>query len=174
MTSANVSSPLIAALVRHYDQLVAHVRRHAARWGGDTTTARDVVHDLCVQLIESPPAAPAHTPLALLRTIATRRAIDRHRAELAHADRVAFSDAPPDPISDTADPARIVAARQRLDVLIRAIDALPERCREVFVLHKIHGLPQQDVATHLGLSIKTVEKHLRLGVAACLAALGGL
>ena len=50
-----------------------------------------------------------------------------------------------------------------------AIESLPPRCREVFVLHKVHELPQAEVALTLGISRKAVEKHVRL--AACRAAL---
>jgi RNA polymerase sigma-70 factor (ECF subfamily) len=38
-------------------------------------------------------------------------------------------------------------------------------------MHRIHGMPQQDIARHLDLSIKTVEKHLARGTAACRRAL---
>lgn len=38
-------------------------------------------------------------------------------------------------------------------------------------MHRIHGVPQEDVARHLGISLKTVEKHLRLGTSACRLAL---
>ncbi len=34
-------------------------------------------------------------------------------------------------------------------------------------MHKIHEIPQAQVADRLGISVKTVEKHLRLGLAAC-------
>lgn len=36
-------------------------------------------------------------------------------------------------------------------------------------MHKIHGLPQGEVARQMGISLKTVEKHLRLGMLACRA-----
>ena len=172
MLSAAHSSPLVAALARHYHQLVAHVRHHAARWGGDGSAAHDVVHDVCVELIEAPPASPVQTPLAFLRSVATRRAIDRHRADAARAARIAVPGEVPDAAaSEASDPARIVAGRQDVQLLVRAIDGLPIRCREVFVLHKIHEMPRSEVAAHLGISLKTVEKHLRLGVAASLASM---
>ena len=56
--------------------------------------------------------------------------------------------------------------------LVDAITDLPPRCQAVFVMHKIHEIPQAEVAARLGISIKTVEKHLRLGLAACRQRLG--
>jgi RNA polymerase sigma factor (sigma-70 family) len=167
-------SPLLGALVRHYDLLIEQVRRHARRFGGDGSAAADVVHDICVQLIESPPPQPVHTPLAFLRSITLRRAIDRHRVEAGRAQWVQSTD-DPDAVAlaaqHAADPGQIVEGRQQLQRLAQAIEALPPRCRDVFVLHKIHQKTQAEVAVHLGISLKTVEKHMRLGLAACREAL---
>ena len=62
---------------------------------------------------------------------------------------------------------RQLDASQTLERLVRAVEGLPPRCQMVFVMHKIHELPQAEVAERLGISLKTVEKHLRLGMAAC-------
>lgn len=54
--------------------------------------------------------------------------------------------------------------REELRRVSVAIDALPERCREVFLLRKVHGLSQREVAKRLGLSESTVEKHVATGI----------
>lgn len=40
------------------------------------------------------------------------------------------------------------------------IDALPPRCREVFILSKIEGLKNREIAERLQINIKNVERHL--------------
>jgi len=40
------------------------------------------------------------------------------------------------------------------------IQALPERCREVFVLSRMDGLKNKEIAEKLGINIKNVERHL--------------
>ena len=52
---------LISTLVRHYDDLVDHVRRRF----GDRGFAREVVHDVCVQLLEKREREDVRTRLAL-------------------------------------------------------------------------------------------------------------
>lgn len=176
LVQVDASAPsLIATLARHYDELVDHVRRQLTRFGGDRSAARDVVHDVCVELIERPFGGTAHAPLALLRTVSARRAIDRHRVESGRQawvrscdDPLALADAA---VACEIDPQRIVAGRQRLQVLVRAIEQLPPRCRDVFVMHKLHELTQADVAQRLDITVKTVEKHLRIGTALCRQAL---
>lgn len=68
---------LISTLVRHYDDLVDHVRRRF----GDRGFAREVVHDVCVQLLEKREREDVRTPLALLRKISHDQAISRYRSE---------------------------------------------------------------------------------------------
>ncbi|MDO4319449.1 MAG: sigma-70 family RNA polymerase sigma factor [Bacteroidales bacterium] len=42
----------------------------------------------------------------------------------------------------------------------RAIDDLPEKCREVFLLSKRDGLTNEEIAEELGISIKTVKNQM--------------
>lgn len=42
-----------------------------------------------------------------------------------------------------------------------AIDTLPLRCREIFLLNKRDGLKYQEIATKLNISINTVENQVR-------------
>jgi RNA polymerase sigma-70 factor (ECF subfamily) len=44
--------------------------------------------------------------------------------------------------------------------LRKAIDHLPLKTREVFLLHKKEGLSFEEIASHLGKSVKTVEKQV--------------
>lgn len=42
----------------------------------------------------------------------------------------------------------------------QAIDALPEKCREVFLMSKRDGLSQEEIAEELGISVKTVKNQM--------------
>lgn len=42
----------------------------------------------------------------------------------------------------------------------QAIDALPEQCRKVFILSRKEELKNREIAEQLGISVKTVEKHI--------------
>ncbi|KIO47134.1 hypothetical protein IE90_00580 [Sanguibacteroides justesenii] len=45
-----------------------------------------------------------------------------------------------------------------------AIDSLPERCREVFLLSKVEGLKNREIAERLTISEKTVERHMSIAL----------
>ncbi len=42
----------------------------------------------------------------------------------------------------------------------QTIESLPERCREVFILSRINGLKNREIADRLNINIKNVERHL--------------
>jgi len=50
-----------------------------------------------------------------------------------------------------------------IDTIIHnAIDSLPERCREIFVMNKIEGKKQKVIAQELNISIHTVESQMAI------------
>ena len=42
----------------------------------------------------------------------------------------------------------------------KTIQSLPDRCREVFILSRIEGLKNKEIADQLNINIKNVERHL--------------
>ena len=42
----------------------------------------------------------------------------------------------------------------------KTIESLPDRCREVFILSRINGLKNKEIAEKLEINIKNVERHL--------------
>lgn len=57
-------------------------------------------------------------------------------------------------------PERVLLGRDRLDRVVAAIEALPPRTREAFVLHRFEELKYHEIAARMGVSASTVEKHL--------------
>jgi RNA polymerase sigma-70 factor (ECF subfamily) len=47
-----------------------------------------------------------------------------------------------------------------LEIIEREIGQLPDQCREVFSRSVLSGESHAEIATHLGLAIKTIENHL--------------
>lgn len=71
--------------------------------------------------------------------------------------------------SEIAGPARQADARQSLLRLEAAVAALPPKCRAVFLLSRIEGLANAEIAGRCGISVKMVEKHLARAIVQCRA-----
>lgn len=83
---------------------------------------------------------------------------------------------PIDPVADLAglrvmdgepDAAAAACSHDEIALLAAAIDALPARCREIFVLRKIQRVPQREIARRLGLSEHTVQAQVSRGMKRC-------
>lgn len=58
-------------------------------------------------------------------------------------------------------------AQEWLGLYCEAIAMLPEKCRQVFLLRKVHGLSHKEIGERMNLSISSVEKYLRQGILDC-------
>ncbi|HDS1139928.1 TPA: RNA polymerase sigma factor [Stenotrophomonas maltophilia] len=155
--------PLVSSLVRHYEELVDYLHRRFRSPG----LAREVVHDVCVRLLERPVAHDARQPVALLRRIAHDAAVDRCRAEDLRRHWVEPRTKLPEGTCPRPGPEQQAQGVQALQRLSSTIERMPCRRQQVFILHKIHELPQAEVAQRMGIGLKAVERHLRLAMADC-------
>lgn len=73
---------------------------------------------------------------------------------------------------DERSPERHAIAGQELRRIGEALSALPDKCRQVFLLRKVDGLSQREIAARLGISENTVEKHIVKGLRLLMARMG--
>jgi len=75
--------------------------------------------------------------------------------------------------TDEPSPEDTVLARDELAMIRRAIADLPRQTRQAFVMRRIDGLSQGEIARRMKLSEHTVEKHIARGIKLLLAAVAG-
>ena len=152
-----------AALVKIYEDHRQNLLRIAAGLLTQTSAAEDVVHDVFVQLAQSPDKVRLTGNLRSFLTtcvvnrvrnanVAARR---RRMGSLEEAQAVA---------SDGPEPERWIAADERATKLNNALAELPYEQREVVVLHLLAGMKFRDVAKSQGVSINTVQSRYRYGL----------
>lgn len=61
-------------------------------------------------------------------------------------------------------PEFIMLEKEFMDKLEHTIQSLPEKQREVFLLNRIEKKKYKEIAEHLGISIKAVEKRMHLAL----------
>lgn len=61
-------------------------------------------------------------------------------------------------------PEHSLNAQEELRALEQSLQELPALCRTAFLLRRVEGLSQREVADRLGISVKTVEKYMAKSV----------
>ena len=146
--------------------------RLVRRMVGTPCAAEDLVQDVFVGLLRGNGLGQADNARAYLARCATNTALDHLRRERMRA-RYTVEGSPCEPEAACSAPLQdaVVQGRQELALLRRTIDELPPKCRVVFLLSREHGLTMKEIAARLGISEKTVEKHILRAMIQCRQAL---
>ena len=181
---AQLSLEVVALLERTETATVGHWRH----WGfcdraiHALLPGRRVAGTAVTLAVPGPDSTLLHHALGLLRPgdilVVDRLGDDRHacwgggvtvaaKAAGAHEQVVAIETVADIDVLNVANDQpgsdRAVAAREELRKLQAALDRMPPRCREAIVLKKIEGLSAREIATRMGISVRTVDRHLSDG-----------
>jgi len=142
------------------------IRRYLARRISCADTAQELVHEIFLRLLRMRQVEPIDDPRAYLYRIAANLVADHFRRE--NGQRRADGADLLDGIADTAPgQERTVLARDEVRRLERAIDEMPPRRREIFLLHKFEGLSYGEIAERLGIAKNTVMVQMMRALAHC-------
>jgi RNA polymerase sigma factor (sigma-70 family) len=163
---------LLQSFAEHRDALL----RFLARRLDNTALAEDLTQETWLRAANrqafAPGAAIIDNPRSYLFRIAANLALDHqrhvgHRVELQESEEVAEAVADPRP-----SPENVVLYRSEFARLMRVVDGLSPRCREVFVLCRFEELSHAEIARRLGISRNTVVSHMVTALAALESEMG--
>jgi RNA polymerase sigma-70 factor (ECF subfamily) len=141
--------PLEAALMQYLQH----------NWRNKSDIA-DLRQDIYVQVYEAAHKELPEFPKAFLFATARHLLIRRMRREqIVPIEAVADFDALGAAI-DAPGPESSVIARDELRRLQAALDRLPPRTREAFVMRQVDGLSHREIAERMGITERTVKYHL--------------
>lgn len=154
---------LTELLIRERLPLLRHLARYL-----DRSACEDTYQAMYFKLASVPREPPIEDTRGYLFRIASNLAVDhiresRRRREQVEAALALLDEAPSGP-----DTARVVAAQEQIAGIARALQQLPARTREIFVLNRYDGLSHSRIAERLGICTTTVENHMRRALE-CLA-----
>jgi RNA polymerase sigma factor (sigma-70 family) len=127
----------------------------------------DLVQESLARMLRAREAGPIGSARALLFTTARNLALDAVRRQRVVRFEQITDETPPSVLADGIDVFESVSKQQELELLTKAIQSLPERCRQVFTLRTAYGLTQKQIADRLGVSLSTVEKQMTQGIRLC-------
>ena len=124
----------------------------------------DVVQESYLRIWQARARHPIQSARAFLFRIARNLALDIVRHDRRSPIKVVTDLSHLFVIDDRPDAAAAASRQQEIALLVDAIDALPARCREIFILRKLRGVSQKDIAARLGLSEQTVQVQAARGL----------
>jgi RNA polymerase sigma-70 factor (ECF subfamily) len=157
--AGSAHASLEACFQTERDKLLTYLGRRA---GHDV--APDLVQEVFARAAGSSQASRLNNPAAFLRRIARNLLIDRARRRAAN-DVIVF---PLEEQRDAACPPQQewgLEAEDLLRLYQEAVDALPEKTRRVFLMHRVDEFSYREIHEELGISIATVEYHMMKALA---------
>ncbi|MES2693024.1 MAG: RNA polymerase sigma factor [Verrucomicrobiota bacterium] len=127
----------------------------------------DVVQESYLRMWRARAVQPIQSARGFLFTVARRLALDLVRREAVSPMRGVCDLANLPVLEERPSVLDRLGEEEKIRLLAKAVGSLPTRCRQAVVLHKINGLSQREVAAQLGLSEKTVENQVALGIKRC-------
>ena len=157
---------LNAQLIETYLEKRSDLRRLLIAHFKDAAIADDILQEMYLKIRNAVLKSPIENNTAFLFRVANNMAFDfrrqssrRQRRDHSWNDtRSHFLGGEPIHIAPDVDTG--IDARAKVARMVQLIKDLPPQCARVFVAHKLEGLSHAEVATRLGISKSTVEKHM--------------
>lgn len=119
--------------------------------------AREIAQEAYVRLLQLDQSQAIGFLRAFLFKTAANLATDRlrHRRVVRHVQELDSTE-----FDVFGPPEGKVAAEQDLDVLKTALEELPPRCREAFLLARLSDLTSDQIARRVGVSTRTIREYV--------------
>ena len=129
------------------------------RRGATHADAHDLAQDVFVRALNRPTMSDIANPSAFIFQCASNLLKDRARMA-KRREEFAFEVENAQRQAEVFTPERVLLGKQRLSDVMAALNDLPERTRNMVILHRIEGLKYWQIAEQYGISVSAVEKHM--------------
>lgn len=167
MTTSSNEQSLLAALKNGQESALdelfrdhyAYLCKAVFRVLPDTHIAEDIVQEVFYELWRKREQLKIKQSIrAYLRRAAINKTLNYIRAQKMPVDDEAYL--PLNLSAKNASAQQHLQADELQKLINEAIDLLPERCRLIFTLSRHEGMANKEIATHLELSVKTIENQM--------------
>ena len=122
---------------------------------GDIAASEDIVQDCFVKLWQQEAKRDITDKRAFLYSTVRNACIDTLRRQ--HPEMTSID---PSDLEEVISDEEAVDRSEQEAKVWEIIDALPDRCREVFLMAKRDGMTYNEIAEALNISVKTVEHQI--------------
>jgi RNA polymerase sigma-70 factor (ECF subfamily) len=150
----------VARSLARMDALTQRLRRFVRARVANRHDAEDVIQEAYLRVLRYSAEHEIGNREHLLFSAARNLAVDNQRRKKARERSVAECAVFADRAGEWPPADDVVDVLQRLTSVEAAIDLLPPRCREVFLMHRLDGMSYSEISRQLGISVSAVEKHV--------------
>lgn len=124
--------------------------------------AEEIVSDVFFEVWQHKEQLPEIKKVKVwLLTITHNKAVSYLRKKAATVPASSWDELAAHTIPDELQtPDEQIISREEMSLINKAINDLPPRCKQVFVLAKIEKLPYKEIADLLNISVKTINIHV--------------
>lgn len=163
MSSATSCVSLSLLYRQHRQELIRHLYKIVQC----EYTAEDLMQETTLRIAGLDSERSLEQPRAFLYRTATNLALDYLRRQKVR-DCLDLSESVSETLSDHGPSLENeVFDMQRFEIFMGALESLPPRCRQVFILHRVHHRSYTEIARRLGISQSAVEKHIIRALIKC-------
>lgn len=158
-------------LIEIYQRRSKMLERYVRRLLGNTADAADVSQEAFLRVYAAELGGQTPVSEALLYTVARNLALSELRKRTTRATDTTMDLDALGVIAPGANPEAQMQERQLIAAVEAAMQRMAPKCLEVFRLRKIDNLSHAEIGSRLGISTKTVERHITRALQLCHEAL---
>ncbi len=165
LSSPSGLTAVSAAFVEHS----AFLRKYLARYFSDRQDIEDVAQEAYLRAYVAEQQKDIEQPKAFLFRIAKNVALTKLTRKSRQITDYLEETGASLVIDCESSAEQAATAEESLGLYCEAVASLPDKCRQVYLLRKVHGLAHKEIAERMSLSVSSVEKYLLRGVLECRA-----
>lgn len=151
---------------RFHGPLLAFFRRRLQ----DRSEAEDLTQEVLLRIVRMVALEQIERAESFVFKIAINLLRDRRRRSVRAGNpgfvpiEEALAGGVEDRLVEDLSPERVLLSREALADVLRSLDELGERTRNIFILFRLENMKQKEIAALYGIAQSTVEKHVMKAV----------
>ena len=129
----------------------------------------DIIQEAYLRVLNARKKGQIKAPKAFLFATARNYALNALRSAAIRGENFTTEIEDFNLMDDRTGVVETIEHNQELEILTLAIQSLPNRCRQIFTLRKVYGMTQREIAKKLGISTRTVNAQISIGINKCVS-----